>query len=56
MNTNFAIKLIDEVPPTPEKERVVWCDGGGGPTGHPKVYINLVCCMFFISVKLKLWF
>lgn len=47
MNTNFAITLIDEVPPAPRKERVVWCDGGGGPTGHPKVYINLVCCMFF---------
>jgi len=47
VNTNFAIKLIDEVPPAPQKERVVWCDGGGGPTGHPKVYINLVCCMFF---------
>lgn len=47
MNTNFAIKLIDEVPPAPRNERVVWCDGGGGPTGHPKVYINLVCCMFF---------
>ncbi|GFG36138.1 hypothetical protein Cfor_02265 [Coptotermes formosanus] len=41
VNTNFAIKLIDEVPPASQKERVVWCDGGGGPTGHPKVYINL---------------
>lgn len=41
VNTNFAINLIDEVPPAPRKERVVWCDGGGGPTGHPKVYINL---------------
>ncbi|XP_021939874.1 probable NADH dehydrogenase [ubiquinone] iron-sulfur protein 6, mitochondrial isoform X2 [Zootermopsis nevadensis] len=41
VNTNFAIKLIDEVPPAPRTERVVWCDGGGGPTGHPKVYINL---------------
>ncbi|KAJ9590574.1 hypothetical protein L9F63_016394 [Diploptera punctata] len=41
VNPNFGIKLIDEVPPEPKKERVVWCDGGGGPTGHPKVYINL---------------
>jgi uncharacterized Zn-finger protein len=23
-------------------ERVVFCDGVGGPLGHPKVYINLV--------------
>lgn len=21
-------------------DRVVACDGGGGPSGHPKVYIN----------------
>ncbi|KAJ4441215.1 hypothetical protein ANN_11066 [Periplaneta americana] len=41
VNTKFAIKLIDEEPPAPRKERIVWCDGGGGPTGHPKVYINL---------------
>ena len=41
MKTNFAIKLIDEVLPALRKERVVWCDGGGGPTGHPNVYINL---------------
>lgn len=42
VNQQFAINLVDEVPPAPRKERVVWCDGGGGPTGHPKVYINLV--------------
>ncbi|KAF2878856.1 hypothetical protein ILUMI_27320 [Ignelater luminosus] len=41
VNPSFAINLIDEVPPKPCKERVVWCDGGGGPIGHPKVYINL---------------
>ncbi|KAI4464502.1 nadh-ubiquinone oxidoreductase 13 kd-a subunit [Holotrichia oblita] len=41
VNTNFAVKLVDEVPPKVCKERVVWCDGGSGPTGHPKVYINL---------------
>ncbi|XP_056645228.1 NADH dehydrogenase [ubiquinone] iron-sulfur protein 6, mitochondrial [Diorhabda carinulata] len=41
VNKNFAINLIAEVPPKPCKERVVWCDGGSGPTGHPKVYINL---------------
>lgn len=41
VNTQFAIDLIEEVPPKPCKERVVWCDGGSGPTGHPKVFINL---------------
>ncbi|XP_053979750.1 NADH dehydrogenase [ubiquinone] iron-sulfur protein 6, mitochondrial [Hylaeus volcanicus] len=41
VNDNWAIKLIDEVPPAPAKERIVACDGGGGPLGHPKVYINL---------------
>lgn len=42
VNKNVAIDLIDEIPPKACKERVVWCDGGSGPTGHPKVYINLV--------------
>ncbi|XP_012273054.1 NADH dehydrogenase [ubiquinone] iron-sulfur protein 6, mitochondrial [Orussus abietinus] len=41
VNTNWAVKLIDEVPPSPAKARIVSCDGGGGPLGHPKVYINL---------------
>ncbi|XP_014285027.1 NADH dehydrogenase [ubiquinone] iron-sulfur protein 6, mitochondrial [Halyomorpha halys] len=41
VNKQFAIDLIAKVPPAVTKERVVWCDGGGGPTGHPKVYINL---------------
>ncbi|RZC41606.1 NADH dehydrogenase [ubiquinone] iron-sulfur protein 6, mitochondrial [Asbolus verrucosus] len=41
VNPNFAIDLIAEVPPKACTKRVVWCDGGGGPTGHPKVYINL---------------
>ncbi|XP_076170087.1 NADH dehydrogenase (ubiquinone) 13 kDa A subunit [Ptiloglossa arizonensis] len=41
VNENWAIKLIDEVPPVSKKERVVSCNGGGGPLGHPKVYINL---------------
>lgn len=42
VNKNWGIKLINEVPPSPKKERIVACDGGGGPLGHPKVYINLV--------------
>ncbi|KAM8718053.1 hypothetical protein ACLKA7_004713 [Drosophila subpalustris] len=41
VNENWGIKLIDEVPPTVTTERVVHCDGGNGPLGHPKVYINL---------------
>ncbi|XP_034186241.1 NADH dehydrogenase (ubiquinone) 13 kDa A subunit [Osmia lignaria lignaria] len=41
VNENWAIKLIDEVPPEPAKDRIVSCNGGGGPLGHPKVYINL---------------
>lgn len=41
INTKFAVDLIDSVPPGPRKERVVSCDGGGGPIGHPRVYINL---------------
>lgn len=42
VNKEFAIDLIAKVPPEANTKRVVWCDGGGGPTGHPKVYINLV--------------
>ncbi|XP_078038896.1 NADH dehydrogenase (ubiquinone) 13 kDa A subunit [Augochlora pura] len=41
VNDNWAIKLIAEVPPEPTKARIVACNGGGGPLGHPKVYINL---------------
>ncbi|KAK4879985.1 hypothetical protein RN001_008131 [Aquatica leii] len=41
VNPNFAINLIDEIPPQACNERVVCCNGGGGPLGHPKVYINL---------------
>nr|BAN20791.1 NADH ubiquinone oxidoreductase subunit, putative [Riptortus pedestris] len=41
VNQQFAIELINKVPPTPRKERVVWCDGGNEHLGHPRVYINL---------------
>ncbi|XP_065839446.1 NADH dehydrogenase [ubiquinone] iron-sulfur protein 6, mitochondrial-like [Oscarella lobularis] len=41
VNPNFAINLVDEEPPIPIKESNYWCDGGSGPLGHPKVYINL---------------
>ncbi|XP_059048879.1 NADH dehydrogenase [ubiquinone] iron-sulfur protein 6, mitochondrial [Achroia grisella] len=41
VNPSWAINLIAEVPPKEVTERVVWCDGGSGPEGHPRVYINL---------------
>lgn len=41
VNRQFAIELINKVPPASRKERVVWCDGGDGHVGHPRVYINL---------------
>ncbi|KAJ3375778.1 hypothetical protein GGF31_002982 [Allomyces arbusculus] len=36
-----AIDLIAEQPVQKVHQRVVACNGGGGPLGHPKVYINL---------------
>lgn len=41
VNPNWAINLIAEIPPKEVTERVVWCDGGSGPEGHPRVYINV---------------
>nr|CAG4645992.1 EOG090X0NBY [Lynceus sp. MCZ IZ 141354] len=41
VNTRYAIDLIAQVPPKEVEQRVVWCNGGGGALGHPKVYINL---------------
>lgn len=42
VNQNWAVNLIAEIPPKEVTERVVWCDGGSGPEGHPRVYINVV--------------
>ncbi|KAK6356728.1 hypothetical protein TWF718_001070 [Orbilia javanica] len=36
-----AIELIHEQPVRFVHEHVVVCDGGGGPLGHPKIYINV---------------
>ncbi|QDS68731.1 hypothetical protein FKW77_004436 [Venturia effusa] len=36
-----AIDLIHKQPVRWRKERVVSCDGGGGPLGHPRIFINL---------------
>ncbi|KAL2164264.1 hypothetical protein VTH06DRAFT_3480 [Thermothelomyces fergusii] len=35
-----AIELIHQQPVRWTHERIVACDGGGGPTGHPRIYIN----------------
>ncbi|KAK4123330.1 NADH:ubiquinone oxidoreductase 18.4kD subunit, partial [Parathielavia appendiculata] len=35
-----AIDLIHQQPVRWTHDRVVACDGGGGPTGHPKIFIN----------------
>jgi len=29
------------VPPIEVEEKVVWCDGGMGGLGHPRVYLEL---------------
>ncbi|KFY65102.1 hypothetical protein V496_02847 [Pseudogymnoascus sp. VKM F-4515 (FW-2607)] len=36
-----AIELIHQQPVRWIHERTVECDGGGGPLGHPRVFINL---------------
>ncbi|KAH7071165.1 NADH-ubiquinone oxidoreductase [Paraphoma chrysanthemicola] len=35
-----AIELIHKQPVRWTHERVVSCDGGGGPLGHPRIFIN----------------
>lgn len=35
-----AIELIHKQPVRWTKDRIVSCDGGGGPLGHPKIFIN----------------
>ncbi|KAL2106518.1 hypothetical protein VUR80DRAFT_6599 [Thermomyces stellatus] len=35
-----AIELIHQQPVRWTHDRVVACDGGGGPTGHPRIFIN----------------
>ena len=36
-----AISLIHQQPVRWTKERKVSCDGGGGPLGHPRIFINV---------------
>jgi len=38
---NEPIKLIHDVPPIEVQDKVTSCDGGSGPLGHPKVFLNL---------------
>ncbi|KAL7798351.1 hypothetical protein V8C37DRAFT_199283 [Trichoderma ceciliae] len=35
-----AMELVHKVPVTWTHERTVSCDGGGGPAGHPRIFIN----------------
>ncbi|RHZ54516.1 zinc-finger domain-containing protein [Aspergillus thermomutatus] len=35
-----AIELIHKQPVRWTKKRIVSCDGGGGPLGHPRIFIN----------------
>jgi NADH dehydrogenase (ubiquinone) Fe-S protein 6 len=46
-----AIELIHKQPVRWTHSRVVSCDGGGGPLGHPKIFINVDkpqvnCCTY----------
>lgn len=36
-----AIELIHKQPVRWSEKRVTSCDGGGGPLGHPRIFINL---------------
>ncbi|EIM20142.1 hypothetical protein WALSEDRAFT_48104, partial [Wallemia mellicola CBS 633.66] len=40
-NPKAAIELIAQEPVRLVEGRVASCDGGGGPLGHPKIYIKL---------------
>ncbi|KAJ6575107.1 hypothetical protein B0H19DRAFT_1021942 [Mycena capillaripes] len=40
-NPLSAMALVNDVPVNMVDGRRAVCDGGGGPLGHPKVYINL---------------
>lgn len=40
VNINFAIDLIREDPVVVCDQRTIW-SSGGGPLGHPKIFINL---------------
>ena len=49
-----AISLIHKQPVRWIKTRTVSCDGGGGPLGHPKIFINVdkpqICCCTYCGL------
>lgn len=55
VNPNWAVNLIAVVPPQAVDQRVVWCDGGSGPEGHPRVYINLVSIFYSLNKRQQLY-
>ena len=36
-----AIELVHKQPVRWTKEKLVSCDGGGGPLGHPRIFVNV---------------
>jgi NADH dehydrogenase (ubiquinone) Fe-S protein 6 len=59
-----AIELIHKQPVRWTKERAVSCDGGGGPLGHPRIFINVdkpqiawctYCGVPYVSSSCALW-
>lgn len=34
------MELVHKVPVTWTHDKIVSCDGGGGPAGHPRIFIN----------------
>lgn len=59
-----AINLIHQQPVRWTKERKVSCDGGGGPLGHPRIFINVdkpqicwctYCGLPFVSLPISMY-
>jgi len=36
------MQMISEVPPIRVHGRRAWCNGGNGPLGHPRIYMDLL--------------
>ncbi|XP_039252413.1 NADH dehydrogenase [ubiquinone] iron-sulfur protein 6, mitochondrial-like [Styela clava] len=46
VNRNWAVEMVNDVPPIEVESRIAYCEGKDGPDGpaalgHPRVYINL---------------
>ena len=50
VNPNIAMDLIAKDPVVICDKRVIPSDSGG-PLGHPKVFINLVCIHAYVLVR-----